>query len=540
MIRRLTILFLLAGSCTAQTFPSPRYFESFFVKPARQRQLVGPGGLEQYVSDGKLRLSLADAIRLTLENNTDVRINELQTDTARFALQKAFGPFDPILSSNFQPTRSVSPANSTLQGASTPSNLTQQWSSSYSQLFATGTLFQVSLSANRSASNSSFAIFNPSISSSLSVSLTQPLLRNRGLFPNRAPIVIAQRNLKQSHADFAGRVNDSLLSAVNQYWDVVQARENLVVLRQSQALAEASYNHDKRALELGAISPLDIYRSEAQVAQRKLQVIQAEYQLKQSEDALRRTLGADLDPKIAVLDLDLTEPSDMSGEGESMTIEDGLAQAMKGRPEFDSLQQQLANDETNIKLADNGLKPDLNLSTFYSMNGQGGNLIDSSTGAPIIISRGGLGDSFDQLTSRDFPTYGATLQFRLPLRNRSAEADLGSSLVSQKRDLYRLRQQQQAISLEVKNAVHQLEQAKLSVAAARISRDLAQKTLQAEQRKYELGTETIFFVLDAQNQLAQAEQNLVQAQISYQRAVTALDHATGALLSRNNVHITTP
>ncbi|HEU5453900.1 MAG TPA: TolC family protein [Terriglobales bacterium] len=540
MIRRAIIALSLCVSAAAQTFPSPRYFRHFFVKPAQQRQLVGPGGLEQYVTDGKLRLSLSDAVRLTLENNTDVRINELQTETARFSLQKAFGPFDPILTSNFQPTRSVSPANSTLQGASTPSNLTQQWTSSYSQLFASGTLYQVSLSANRNASNSSFAIFNPSISSSLSVSLTQPLLRNRGLFPNRAPILIAQRNLKQSRADFAGRVNDSLLSAVNQYWDVVQARESLIVLRQSQTLAEASYNHDKRALELGAISPLDIYRSEAQVAQRKLQVIQAEYQLKQSEDAFRRTIGADLDPKIAVLDLDLTEPSDMSGEGVSTTIEDALAQAMKDRPEFESLQQQLANDETNIKLADNGLKPDLNLSTFYSMNGQGGNLIDSSTGVPIVVSRGGLGDSFDQLTSRDFPTYGATLQFRLPLRNRSAEADLGTSLVAQKRDLYRLRQQQQAISLEVKNAVHQLEQAKLSVAAARISRDLAQKTLQAEQRKYELGTETIFFVLDAQNQLAQAEQNLVQAQISYQRAVTALDHATGALIAKNNVQITNP
>ena len=540
MIRRAIIILLLCASAAAQTFPSPRYFARFFVKPGPQRQLVGPDALDQYVTDGKLRLALADAIRLTLLNNTDVRINELQTENARYALQKAFGPFDPILSSTFAPTRSVSPANSSLQGASTPSSLTQQWQSSYSQLFGSGTLYQVSLSANRNASNSTFSLFNPTVSSSLQVSLTQPLLRNRGFFPNRAPIMIAQRNLKQSRADFAGRLNDSLLSAVNQYWDVVQARENLVVLRQALDLADASYKHDKRALELGAIASLDIYRSESQVAQRKLQVIQAEYQLTQSQDALRRTIGADLDPKFAALDLDLTEPSDMSGEGESMSIDDALTQAMKARPEFESLQQQLANDETSIKLANNGLKPDLNFTTFYAMNGQGGNQIDSTTGVPVVVSRGGLGDSFDQLTSREFPTYGATLQFRLPLRNRSAEADLGTSLVSQKRDMYRMRQQQQAISLEVKNAVHQLEQAKLSVAAARVSRDLAQKTLQADQRKYELGTETIFFVLDAQNQLAQAEQNLVQAQIAYQRSVTALDHATGALLSKNNVQITNP
>jgi len=110
-------------------------------------------------------------------------------------------------------------------------------------------------------------------------------------------------------------------------------------------------------------------------------------------------------------------------------------------------------------------------------------------------------------------------------------------MVTKRQSLYQLRQREQAIRLEVRNAVHQLEQAKLSMAAARVARDLAQKTLEAEQRKYELGIQTIFFVLDAQTQLSQAEQQLLQAQISYQRALTAMDRAMGTLLERHSIRI---
>jgi outer membrane protein TolC len=143
----------------------------------------------------------------------------------------------------------------------------------------------------------------------------------------------------------------------------------------------------------------------------------------------------------------------------------------------------------------------------------------------------------EQVGAFDFPTYGFSVQLRLPIRNRTAEAALGDALVGQRRSLFQLQRAEQQVRLDVRNAIHQFEQAKLGMAASRIARDLAQKNLEAEQRKYELGAQTIFFVLDAQTQLAQAEQNLLQSQVSYQRALTALDRATGTLLERNNVRI---
>jgi len=199
----------------------------------------------------------------------------------------------------------------------------------------------------------------------------------------------------------------------------------------------------------------------------------------------------------------------------------------------------LANDDTSIKLAHHSLQPDLSLQGFYSSSGRGGNQIDPNSLPPIIISRGGLGDALRQLGTFDFPTYGFNLQLRLPVKDRAVQADLGNALVSKRRSLYQMRFVEQTIAQQVRNAVHQLEQSKLSISASRIARDLMQKNLEAEQRKYELGTQTLFFVLDAQTQLVQAELSLVQAQLGYQRAVATVQAATGELIEKNRVQIAT-
>jgi outer membrane protein len=534
---RCTCLFILAGLAQAQTFPGPGYGSTLFHKPASPTQIPEPGNFQDFVVEGKLRLGLQDAVMLTLSNNSDVNINRLGYEITRFSVQRAHQPFDPTFISSFKPTRSTSPTTSSLQGATTLSDLVQNTNAGFSQLFQTGTNVGISLNSSRSSTNSSFALFNPSYLSGLSFSISQPLWRKGGLFPNRAPILIAQRNVRQSRANFEAQMNDAISRSVNQYWDVVESRKNLEVLQKSLELAEATYKQNKRALELGALPPLDIYRSESQVAQRKLAVIQAEYRLKQLEDTFRQTIGADLDPRVGSLDLELNESTSSEGQLAIVDLQEALAKALKQRPEIEALQNQLANDDANVQLANNNLKPDLNLSASYTSNGRGGVQIDNSTGLPVIVSNGGFSDSLSQLGSFQFPTYGLSLELRFPLRNSAAAADLGSALVTKRKNLYQMRQQEQSIRTEVKNAVHQLEESELTITAAKTARDLAGKNLAAEERKYELGAQTIFFVLDAQTQLSQAELNVVQSQIAYQRALTAVDHATGALLQKHQLII---
>jgi len=530
------VLCVAMGMLRAQTVRERETFRGLTNPQVLSDTLPGPRYMSEHVVDGKLHLTLKDAVVLTLANNSNVRITELNVETAKYGVLRMHQPFDPFAQASFSTLRSTSPTFSQLSGAQTLSTLNQITQINYSQTFETGTNVQVGFSAAKLSSNSSFNFLNPSLASSLNFQFTQPLLRSRWLFANRAPLMIARHNLRQSRANFEAQVSDAVLQVVTQYWGTVQARGNLEVARKSMEAAEASYQRDKRALELGALPPLDIYRSESQVASRRVQVIQGEYALKQAEDALRLTIGADLDPYFRALDLDLTEKAEPEGELRNVDAATALQQAMDRRPEFEALRQLRATDDISVRLAHNNLLPDLRLSGNYSSNGLGGNQIDTAVSPPRLIP-GGFGDSLSQLFGFGFPTYGFTLSLNLPIRSRGAQADLGDALVSRRRDLYTERQVREQITLEVANAVHLLEQANLTVAASKQALYLAQKNLAAEQRKHQLGSETIFFVLEAQTELAQAETGLLQAQVSYQLAVAAVDHATGGLLDPYHVTI---
>jgi outer membrane protein TolC len=511
-------------------------YGDFMTPPTRSDKLGMPAHLKEYVADGKLRLSLRDAVVLTLENNSSVHVQETQVESSKFALLGAYAPFDPVVTGSYNGTNAASPPDTTLSGtgvALATKSITRTGQLNFSQTFESGTNVQAGISSSRNSFSNSSAtsgILDPYINSTLNLQFTQPLLRNGWLFANRAPLVIARRNLDQSKANFAAEINNSILQAVSQYWAVVEAQGNLDVARGSMAAAEATYKRDKRALELGALPPLDIYRSESQVASRRVSVIQAEYAVKEADDALRMMIGADQYPYFEALDLQLTETPDPLGEMRTIDAATALQTALAKRPELDATRLSLANDNTRVRLAHNHLLPELDLTGAYSSNGLGGNEL-STTGQKVTSS------SINQVFGFNYPTYEAQLSLTLPLRNRAAKAELGTALVSRRSDLYNERQWREQVMLDVNNAVHQLEQAKLSIVAAKEALDLANKTMASEQRKYELGSGTIFLVLEAQTEAAAAQQSLLQAEVGYQLAVAGVDHATGELIEPYHVQI---
>ena len=503
----------------------------------RSGKLTTPETLRTYVVDGKLRLGLRDAVVLTLENNSFVRVQESGVEFSKFALLGAHAPFDPVVTGSYNANNSTFPPQSTIVGTGVTAaskSITRNAAINYTETFETGTTFQAGLSSIRNSFNNTainnIGILDPYINSALNLQFTQPLLRNGWLFANRAPLVIARRNLQQSQASFAAEVNYNILLAVEQYWAVVEARGNLDVARSSMDAAEATYKRDKRALELGALPPLDIYRSESQVASRRVQVIQSEYALKQAEEQLRMTIGADQDPYFDALDLDLTEKAAPEGELRNVDAGTALQLALSKRPEFDAVRAALANDQTRIHLAHNHLLPELDLQGLYASNGLGGSQFNTA-GQRITNS------SIGQLFGFNYPTYEAQLSLSFPLRNRAAKAEMGTALVSRHNDLYNQRQLQEQVTLDVRNAVHQLEQSKLSIVASKEALDLANKTMASEQRKYELGSGTIFLVLEAQTEVAAAQQSLLQAEVGYQIALAGVDRATGELLEPYHVQI---
>jgi len=212
-----------------------------------------------------------------LRNNTEIQIMRLEVLPAADAVVAAQAVFDPSVSLGVGVLRNTSLSYTQVAGAETLSSLSDQAQINASQLLPWGQSLSVGLSGTRLSDNSRFSLFNPSISSGLSFALTQPLLENRSNIQNRAPLSIARTQLLIASDQAETRIADAVAAAARAYWDAIQARDSIRVAQLAVDLARKSYDRDKLALDLGALSKLDIYQSESQVAQRKVDLIQTQY-----------------------------------------------------------------------------------------------------------------------------------------------------------------------------------------------------------------------------------------------------------------------
>lgn len=490
-------------------------------------------GIESHIVDGKLVLRVDDFVALLLKNSTDIRLTQLDIYTARDAIVAARAPFDPNLLLGFTALRTQQPQASRISGAGTLNSLVQNSQAGYSQLLGEGPLLTSSFSASRSSNNSLFSSFNPSLFDSLNFQLTQPLLAGRGNLQLRAPLLIARTQLVIVSAQSQARIADTVSAATRQYWDAVGARDFVRVQQQSLDLAQKSYEHDKLALDLGAIAKLDIFQSESQVAQRKLALIQSQYSYKESLDGIRRLIGADLKPRTRYMPIELEDdPALPSRDSLLQPVEDGVSKALRDRPELSAANTRIAIDDLNERVAQNSLLPRLDLSLQGGSSGLAGTQFASNGilgTSPLPLGSSGLGDSLGQIFGFRSPYYGFGLTLGIPIRGSTAKANLADALVNRTRDKYAVRQIQQQVILEVKTATNELELAREAVKAALVARDLARQNVDAEQQKYEVGTITAFELLDAQTRLTQVESSLVGANISYQKALISYERATWTL-----------
>lgn len=543
---RFAPIFLILGTVSpllaqvAPTFPKPAYFRHVFQKPRARVELQPPVKLGDFAAGDKVELSLRNFLELVMANNTDIAIQRLTIETPRNNIMRAFGTFDPSFVSSFTATRAMSASTTQLAGANLLNSLDQAATFTYNQTLETGTQFSVAFSGTKSSSNNAYATYNPSLASALSFSFTQPLLRNRGLAITRLPVSIARSTLRKSEYDLRDQVLQLIQAAENAYWDVVESRENLKVQQEYLKLNGESLKRSQRELELGALSPLDIYRPQQQYAAAEIEVSRYQFQLAQREDALRKMIGADLDPRFRTTPIVLTETVMPPLEEPPINAEAAVQKALTTRPDLKSAQQSLDIDDLNIKNYTNALRPDLSLTGGYTARGRGGIYYQRDalgTGDIISVTPGGFGDALSQLFGLDVPTYTFGITLRFPIRDRRASADLATSLVQKKMDALRVRNAEQKVRLDVLNAANSVESAKAGVKLARVATDFAKKQVEAEQRKYDLGTTVMYFVLQAQTEQASAESELVRQSIQYRRSMLSLLRYTGELLEERGVKI---
>ena len=534
----LTVVAALLAVGQFATFPDAAYFREQWQPSPLDIEIDSVGGLDDFYFDGKIELSLRSYIELVMVNSPDINLQKLAVFEQQNAIQRAFSPFDPTLNLGFTTNRSTTLPNDILEGADVRTNLNQRGSFTYSQTFDTGTNYTVGYIGGKSANNSQFTNFNPSITQNLLFTVSQPLLRDRGRFVQRIPIFIAKSRLKLTEEQVRGRVIGLLVQAENAYWDVIDQRESLQVRENNLELARAFLERSRRELELGAISPLDIYQPEQQFATAQVGVTQFQYRLQQAEDTIRRWIGADLHPTLRHAPLVLTETADPPVYYPSFGPEEQVSKALRLRPELGQDRRALEIDDLNIRASTNQMRPDLMLNANYSAQGRGGNFFERSllgSASTSTVIPGGFPDALDQLFQFRFPTYGFGFSLQIPIRDRRSAADLADARIQKRRDLYTLRSSEQQVREEVLNAVAGVEQSKAGILQATVARDFAQKRLDAEQKKYDLGVTTAFLVLDSQTRLVDAEADLLAQVIAYRRSMLNLLQSTGDLLESRGV-----
>ena len=535
---------VVATSAIAQmsSFPKPSYFREAFQRTRTKVELQPPVRLKDFVVDGELELNLKNYLALVMANNTDIQLQLLTVEIPKNAIETALGAWDPKATASFSTTRATTvPTNATTaqNAAALTKSLTQPYSLAYTQTLSNGLQYTAQFNGVKNSATNSFNNYNPALTANLRVGVTQPLIQNRGSYINRIPLMQAQVGYKASQYQEAQQLLTLVNTAETAYWNVVAARENLKVADAGRTNADEFLKYMQKQLDLGALSPLDIYNPQQSLAAADLTVSQAKFSLSQAEDALRHQMGVDLDPDVRNLSISVIESVDL-GPAESIGIdrEQAIGKALLNHPAIRQALQKMDLDDLGIQSAKNGLLPNLALSLSYQSAGTGGilyprsSLVGGPAGEPIP---GGIADALDQMWGFGYPTYFASLNLTLPMRNRAASAAMANAMVQKKTDALNLRNTQQAIRLNILMAVSKLEGAEEQLKLAKIQLDFAQKNLDAENTKFQLGTEINQNVINAQQVLVQAESAVVTNQIGVRLNLLNLLTQTGELLEERGI-----
>jgi outer membrane protein TolC len=555
--------------------------------------------LDQLIHDNKLEISLQDTIELALENSLDIAVqryypwisdagllNAAAGNTgfstpgvAIPASSAAINPFaffiqnfDPLITSTTSVFEVVTPINNPFisgagGGATAASVITHgaQYNNQYSQTFQTGTNLTVSWNNSRSRVSSDIAnFFNPDVSSNLQVSLSQPLLNGFGRQQWTRNIRIAKNNRKIADWAFAQQAITTITNTITAYWELVYARENVKVNQQAVDVAQKLYEDNKKQLEIGSLAPLDVTRSESEVATDTQNLIFAQTAQLQDEQTLKNFIAKDpLAPNIINVEIIPTDQPKQPETIEAASFEDAVKEAFAKRPELQEQVYNLKNADIDVRATKNALLPSLTANAFYESQGLAGNSPTLGTpttvaGAPIVDANGnvipgffepaakipvtgesqqGFGTSQSQVFHNRYPEYAGQLTLTLPLRNRSAQAFHARALLEQRQLETQMQQLKNAALLDVRNTYIALTQDRAQVAAAMKARQLQQETFDAEQKKYQLGASTTYIVIQTQRDLITAQGNELRALANLEEAKANYERALGRTLDVNHVTI---
>ncbi|MBP1607787.1 MAG: outer rane efflux protein [Acidobacteria bacterium] len=536
--------------------------------------------LGSLIRDGKLELTLADAIALALENNLDIAVQRLipnfaQIDVLRTKSGQAArgfqgasipggltsgalgagvsgtgtgagvgnaggisggggavsvastGTFDPSLNMNFSWDRATTPLNTIrVSGIPVVKGVTTAFSSTYSQLFQQGASYSISLSGQRQSSTQRDLLFNPAAVTRFSFSFNQPLLNGAGFLSNQRFIRVARNNLKVSEQVFRQQVVSTIVLVENAYWDLAAQQQNVRVAEQSLSVSDRLLKDNQIRLDVGTMSPLDVTSAESEVAARTrdLTIARTNLQLQEAnlKNILSKNVSAELDKASIVLKDPMPEPKDSDIPATEKAIEN----ALENRPDFRQAQVSLENQDIALKFTKRSLLPNAAIFGFYAGAGLQG---DTTT------SQSGIWDSFTQSFKGTYPEYAGGVSMTIPFRNRVAQADSLRTQLEANQIKIGLQRSRSQIELEVRKAIIGLIQGKAQVEAAHQAVRLARAIFEGEQSKLDAGASTSYQVILRERDLIAAQQAEVIAVAGYSKARVEMDRSMGRVFESNSI-----
>lgn len=531
---------------------------------SQDRSLPDLGRVGVDMTDQK-PLSLKEAITLALENNKDIEVTRQNVRIAEFDLLSARGFYEPRFTGQTFYERATVPnvsIFSTNRTTTTGSFVGNAGLQGYIPRF--GTILSATANNQRISSDNPISILSPQYNSGITVSVTQPIFRGRGFDQPRRVIEIAKRNLSLTDTQFRQRSIEIIANVQRAYWDLTYALRNLQVQRDGVNDAKEQLEHNKRLVDEGQLAPIDIVAAETQVANLELAVYDALEVVNRAENALKNLISENKNDALWTESLVPTDTVEL--DAPRTTLPEALGLALQNRPEIELNEVQKNINEIDQRFYREQTRPQIDLVASYTTSGIGGSQnpnfsspfqqpCDAMTQTPadyqaciaqqqrqaaatqaLLQSIGGAGTTFTDILANRYPTFRVGVQFNLPLfGDKTAKANLGKSLVQSEQIKTQREQVEQAIQLDVRNALQSLRTAEARLRSAAIARENSKKQYESEQRKLDSGQSDIYKVLERQTALVNARSTELRAQTELNKAIADLQRATGNSLKANNV-----
>lgn len=512
-------------------------------------------------------LSLRDALSMALENNKDIEVARENVRIAEFDLLGAQGVYDPRLTTTAFYERAENPISSFLSGGQDGSTLDSFYTGSArleGQSPALGGSYRFDFSSVRLTTNNQFTALNPQYPTAATFSYTQPLWRGLKFDNSRRQIEIARKNLSLTDAQFRQRAIDTITNVQRAYWDLVFALRSLQVQRDAVGVARTQLDHNRRLVEQGQLAPIDIVAAEAQISTYEQGVFNALEEVSRAENNLKNLIAQNQKADLWAESIVPSDPVDLAVP--DVSLPEALKTAMENRPELQ--QSNVIRDINQIdqRYFKDQTKPAVDLVGTYGVTGLAGSIstagVNPFTASSLLVRQrvdelsvlagldplpvvppqtfspdlvGGFGQSVQNLLANRYSNFKVGVQIGLPLRNRTAEAQLGRSLVEGERIETQREQLEQTIQVEVRNALQAMRSSEARLRAAVATREANERQFASEQRKLDAGQSTVFLVLERQTALTEARGLELKAQTDLNKAIADLQRATGNALRVNSI-----